>query len=71
VGIPVERHRTHQNAVTIDGTVTWTPTDAGFEIAQLYFLIHDHIGRDEVRATLSEGMPGGSFALVSWAVLRT
>ena len=29
---------TEQNAVTINGTVTWTPTGATMEVVQLYFL---------------------------------
>jgi hypothetical protein len=43
---------TDQNAVTISGTVTWTPTGAEFEVVQLYFL---HIGATTVTTTEKTG----------------
>jgi len=33
---------THQNAVTIDGTVTWTPTGDDFEVIQFYWITVDN-----------------------------
>src|SRR5262245_47439344 len=47
---------THQNAVTIDGTITWTPNAAGFEAVQLYFLT---IARPTTVTTAGKGMSVG------------
>jgi hypothetical protein len=47
---------THQNAVTIDGTVTWAPNVDGFEVVQLYFL---SIARPTTVTTSGKGMSVG------------
>jgi hypothetical protein len=50
---------THQNAVTIGGTVTWTPTGNAFEVVQLYFL--NILGRTTVTTT---GKTGGQTTFI-------
>jgi hypothetical protein len=49
---------TEQNAVTINGTVTWTPTGAAMEVVQLYFL---NIGPTTVTTT---GKMGGQTTFI-------
>lgn len=49
---------TEQNAVTINGTVTWTPTGAVMEVVQLYFL---NIGPTTVTTT---GKTGGQTTFI-------